>query len=605
VPEPRRKLLAGFAAFVLVLVGLAGCAVSATDRPIDEGDAAVAGDAAVGSAPLDPPTPNLATTQGDLVSYFLQAAAGGLAGANDRVKAFLTANARAVWQDPVNVGNPSLTVIRVVLNSQTVGIPVGNRAPVSLDYQIVGTLGDRGRIDELAPAETRHLTFWVVPDDGAAASLRIDQIDGWPKGLLLLSDQALTYYYQAQPIYFWDTGYTLLVPDVRYVPLTLSPDLRAGKKLDWLVNGPSPWLTRVQGLPPGTTSTNPVISGDQGTLQVSLSAEAAAGGQDALRHLMIQLQWSLLNPDTTSRIDLRIGDQAVPADVDLTTLRKANHSYTYRGAEPTRYDIKKDDKDDGVVVDVAGNPVPLLGSGNTGVRTAAIDDQDGVAAVVRTDNVGRSVLQLAIAGQSTYLATQVSSGNQLGRPSFVPCGACASPGKPLVLVPTGGPNGRLLAVSTVDGSATDVTPTTPGVTAAAVSPDGRRVAVVAGGAVYVASLAIDGNGTLTVGSTPRQVLGGLLDASSVTWTAESWLLVGGTNGGAVALWKVSDDGVIAQDVTKYAGTAVVEDLVAYPQWITGNQSNVDALAVTSQGVYAFRGVASFSPIALRAPFYGS
>jgi hypothetical protein len=175
----------------------------------------------------------------------------------------------------------------------------------------------------------------------------------------------------------------------------------------------------------------------------------------------------------------------------------------------------------------------------------------------------------------------------------------------MVLVPT---NGHLLAVSTEDGSAKDAIPTMSGVTAAAVSPDGRRVAVVAGGDVYVASLAILGDGTLTVGSTPRQVLGGLLDASSVTWTAESWLLAAGTQpgGGGVALWRVSDDGVIARDQSNYAGNLRVDDLVSYPQWNSGTQSNVDVLVATSEGPYAFRGAAPFSPVAnLNEPFYGS
>jgi hypothetical protein len=342
---------------------------------------------------------------------------------------------------------------------------------------------------------------------------------------------------------------------------------------------------------------------------VSLSAEAIppGAGSDALRHLMIQLQWSLAGADGNSRIDLRVGDQPEQVTVDPAEFRSANHSYDAYRAGPSRYDITAPQ---GVVVDGAGTPVALLGTENTGVVSAAISADLTLAAVVRQNSVGRSVLQLVHGGQ--HMDT-VSSDHRLGRPSFVP-------GTRLVLVPTGGSSGRLDVVSTADGSATDAAPTLSGVSAAVVSPDGRRVALIANGALYVASLVISADGsTLTVGSQGRYILGGLLTAGSVAWTSESWLVVAGTSAasGAPALWRVTADGVLAQDVSTTAvgvPVPVVDDLVSYPQWTNYGQTNygqssVDGLAVTLQGVYEFRSSATrftLTPVvpALRAPFFG-
>ena len=62
----------------------------------------------------------------------------------------------------------------------------------------------------------------------------------------------------------------------------------------------------------------------------------------------------------------------------------------------------------------------------------------------------------------------------LGRPSFIP-GV-----DDIVLIPTGGPDGRLMAVSIKDGTYVNATRNFAGVTSATVSPDGRRIAFVAG-----------------------------------------------------------------------------------------------------------------------------
>lgn len=570
---------------------LSGCGVSATDRPTDEGDAESIG------SPSDytrsaPPEPEQAQTADDLVRNFLQAAAGGLGDANERVKRYLTGDAAANWIDPIDVQNPDLILIRIV-SGPTRGAFIQDRGILfTVEYERVGTLTGHGRVDELADLEPpRQLTFWVTSED---FSLRIREIIGWPDGQLLLSDEGLDRFYQKQPIYFWDKDYETLVPDLRYVPLTINPDQRARLRLNWLAAGPSLWLAPgVQTLPAGI-SPEPVTTTD-GKLHINLST-VAAGEPEAMRRLLFQLQWSLTDLTDSiampeAKIELSIGGQPVPVQAGETAFHGALHSYWYRG-QPHRYQIR-----DGVVHPVGTTPAPavLTVPQNSFVTSAAVSADQRVAALVRDDRFGGHSLYIVRDGQAP-INVPVPTTNDLGRPSFVP-------GTDLLLVPTGGPDGKLLSVSTVDGSVADASRPI-GVTVAVISPDGRRVAYVADGAVYVAPLVIGSSG-VTVGPNPRQLLADRLTATTITWTSESWLVVAGTRGNdEPALWRVTADGAVAYDLSDRSFGLRVSDLVCFPDWLNTRDGDAEVLAVTDQGVYTFRTQFATEPN-LTAPFYGS
>jgi hypothetical protein len=582
---------------LIIALGLSGCGVGPTDRPVDEGDSAAAG-AGPDTSVQTPKSPDSARSADDLVRNFLQAAAGGLSAANENMKKYLTPNALSAWVDPVPAENPSLSVVRVV-GGPTIGEAVDRRTRVTLDYQLIGTMTDQGRIDELvAPVATRSLTFWVVADPETPTNkVRIDEIVGWPGGLLL-SDEGLQNYYQMQPIYFWDMEYRLLVPDLRYLPLTKTPDQRARQILDWLVAGPSPWLVSgVQRLPNGSAAQS--ATDKDGTLSVGLSAQAAGSGdREALRRLMFQLQWSLasLSADASPRIELRLDEQVTPVAVSENEFRGYNHSYSFNLTEPVRYEINAQR----TVVASSGAAVPALNAPeNSNVLSAAVGADGAVAAFVRDAN-GRRAVQVVRAGLASILSGAQTSATP-GRPSFVPA-------SDYVLVPTGGGGGRLLAVSTVDGSYDEASHALTGVTTAAISPDGRRVAVVAGGEVSVSSLVVSNNKVTVASSSQRQILTGRLTARSVTWTSESWLLVAGTNGPSQALWRVSADGVLAEDLSSRVGGLVVEDLVCYPRWTGVSQwttrGAVKTLAITSSGLYTFRNTFDPEQPAIK-PFFGT
>jgi hypothetical protein len=586
----RRLLrLVAYALTVLVAFGLTACGVGATDRPVDEGESAVGRSA---NPARQPPEPDDAGSFEELVRNFLQASAGGSAQANERVKRYLTGTALATWVDPP--AEEPLMVVRLV-GGPTPGVQVtGQGTPVTVTYEPIGALNDQGRVNnEIVPSEPRTLTFWVVTPEGEF-NFRIGKIDGWPQGQLLLSYEGLLEYYDLQPIYFWDTGYTTLVPDLRYLPRTLSDVQKWTRRLMWLTAGPSPWLASgVQALPVGTSS-EPVEPAEDGTLQVRLSAAAAALTTDPLaaRRLLFQLQWSLSTGDNDRQIEIYIEDQPIPIAADPTAYRSFLHSWTYR-RDPKRYNITPD----GAVEAVAPSTLPpdVLGVPPEGeVISAAITTEPTVAVYVVKDQFGRFVLQIVRNGQSRSVDLTLPGTAEPGRPSFVP-------GSDLVLVPTGGPEGRLIAVSTRTGEVTDASNRLLGVTDAVVSPDGRRVAVIADGEVYVAPLIV--NDTVSVGSTNRQLLAGRLNATAITWTSDSWLLVAGTRPtGEPTLWRVTADGVVVQDLSPDLGVPPlrISDLVSWPAW---SNARTEVLAVTHLGVYRYANRFSPEPN-LTAPFFG-
>jgi len=572
---------------LLLAVGLAGCGVGASNSPVDEGDAVSGGSTGTDIEKKDPPSPDAAGSAEDLVQKFLMAASGGLVSASEQVKSFMTDKARSNWRGPANPDNPVITIVRTV-GAPITGAVVNGRTPVTVDYQQVGTLTDQGRIDELADlTTTRSMVFWVVAD---GSKPRVDEMSGTPDGLIL-SDQALTTYYRIQPIYFWDESASALIPDLRYVPLTITSDQRATRVVQWIVAGPSRWLAGARQLPPGTSS-EPVVN-DNGTLVVKLSSQAATDGPDGLGRLMFQLQWSL-RTTTTPRIRLSIDDAIQPGAANELEYLQYNFSNTY-SAPPQRFDIDAGLK---VVAPTGLAPAVLAAPENANVVWAAIGHGGTVAAFVRTSgNVRR--LQIVHEGVSGRIDANVPATSTLGRPVFVPGTG------DMLLIATGGPFGKLWRVSTADGSAADVTPfNLSGVSAVSVSPDGRRVALIAGGQAYVSSLSF-ANNTVTVGSSPRPILANLLTpATAVAWTEEAWLYVTGTSGGAPAMWHVTADSVVAENVSESLRGTGVQDLIAYPRGPNGG--TIDVLAYTPSGtIYTYFRQLTPPEQPLRAPFFGS
>jgi hypothetical protein len=562
---------------VAVVTTAAGCGV-APSAPEDRGDRLQI-EVQPGDQVRAVPAPTAGNPE-NLVHDFLKSTVGGGEAAITQARAFLTDNAVSTWRGPADPQNPDLTVIHIV-RGPVEGIGNNNRVPVTVDYQVVGQLNPQGMVEELSRPSGGQMTFWVVraPDDPSA--LRIDEIQGAPSGLLL-SDLALTDVYRIQPVYFWDRNHEQLIPDLRYLPLTLSEPQRALRLVQWLVQGPSTWLTGARELPLGTAA-NSVVMRD-GKFVVDLSKEATAPNGETPEFLLRQLQWSLSNGTSSRAVELQIDGRTQVADGG-DAFRPFNQSWVYRDVKP-RFDIAEQK----VVAAGAAGPAVLGSPDNREVYRAAINREGTVLALVKLRGNGQRYLQIVRADGPT-VPVDLSSFD-MGRPSFVP-GA-----DPYLVVPAGG---HLWLVSTETGAVRDITPArVDDVTAAVVAPDGRRIVFVAGGQVYVSSLVVDGD-SLTVGSNPRAILTDRVVATGVAWADETWLYVGGAApGGAPAMWKVSADGVVTKDESGDLRGLAVTDVVAGTRWPTAQYTEV--IIYTAGGPYLFS--SNPTQTGQQAPFFG-
>jgi hypothetical protein len=102
----------------------------------------------------------------------------------------------------------------------------------------------------------------------------------------------------------------------------------------------------------------------------------------------------------------------------------------------------------------------------------------------------------------------------------------------------------------------------PAVSAVAVAPDSHRVALLAGGQLYVTTLSNDNGVQLGAPILIQTVLTAL---TAVDWGAQGTLVVAGTNPDSrMAIMDVSVDGAIQRNRLADLGSNAVTSLTAYP-----------------------------------------
>jgi hypothetical protein len=540
----KTRLLA-VALAVASAVTVTGCGVPERTQPVIVGNPPREGGTPDVGNGL-PPEPAGATSAQNLVERYLQAAAGGNESTTERpkpfddavvrVKEFLTGTAAASWKYG---DSRDLNVVQATV-APAVRADTGDRVDVVL--RPVGTLNQRG---ELEPAGDRQPFTWsakVVPPEGPGTTMRIDN----PPDGLLLSTTGLNELYEARSIYFWDSNDRYLVPDLRYVALGVPEEQRANNLVDWLRLGPSEWLKSAVNVVPDSIQVKDRVSiGSQPDSRWQVNVAAKAFGMlDQLSRFSTQLQWTL-RPGSGA-VDLRIENQKV--SLPPTDYRKYNRDYLPDNQDPLPFCVSG-----GQVRQIAGTPVTipaLSGQDNAGVLQAAIASSPTsvtspqAVAVVRAEG-NQQRLYMGSADQRDVggvgiVRTDLAAPT-LSRPVWL-----VNSG-PRVLVAAGG---RLYDV-VVTGRTTQVNRVgdVDGIAAFALAPDGRRLAYLSRGRIYVAPLLIS-NDRLAVGSA-REVStaqGDLTDPVGVAWSRENWLVVAGRVNGKTALVEFTVDGGLAQSL---------------------------------------------------------
>jgi hypothetical protein len=557
------RRLAALLVAVVTALAAAGCGLPSRTQPTVVEDAPRPG--GLSDTQTDQqPGPDNATGAQDLVERYLRAAAGGnedtqdrpkgFDNAADRVREFLTKDAKETWR-PGQA--KELKVVQAgVSPAVRTASPDTERVDVLL--RPVGSLNSEGEIIPAADTKPFTVSYTVVSTTNGVAR------SGWrianPTDGMLLSTVGLKNLYEARSLYFWDRGNTHLVPDLRYLARSIPEEQRPNELVSWLKGGPSGWLApATNGVPDIIQVKDRVSVGSQpnSRLQVNLSAKANSAPDDVKR-FFVQLQWSLT--PTGGTVDLRIENQRID-DLPVNDYLRYNPAYLAGDQDPRAFCVLG-----GKVRPIAGNGAEtqiLSSQENSNVLRAALTSDQSLA-LVRADGPGRQRLWLGSWDQSDRGGAHVIPTDftavTMSRPVWL-----ANAG-PRVLVAAGGVLYDVLyaersgVVRRVDG--------VDAVSAFAPAPDGRRLAFVSRGRVYVAPLVIDQESRFISVGPAQEVPAGLTDLTdptAVAWTREQTLIVAGRAAGKTVFVELGTDGALVQPLDlNNVGELTVTELAARP-----------------------------------------
>jgi hypothetical protein len=560
-------------AVLTVLVGLlAGCGIPDRTEVVPQGPGP-----STGLSPGDEvvPTRNTresTTDRAQFVANYLQAAAGEIGGAADRVREFLAPATRRAFKP-----GPEVRVVRLVED------PLVNpgSATVSLQTQQVGVLKRYGILEPPVTADTT-----------TGYELTVDEVEGLPglyvtkaPQVLLLSDTALDLFYQRRTIYFWNLDHTSLVPDPRYLSSNVLRERQPTEIINWLTHGPAQWLAgAVEPLPDGTEQIGNVPAIDNGKLQINLSAAAVQlDDPRAVDRLRRQLMWSL-RPNLTQILELKIQHQVV-GDYPSTDYLSSNRSYHFAD-QPERFCVYNGQVRRMTQSLNPADPVPAITSEvNRNVRSAALSEV-GVrtyAALVVAEGT-RQALRVGVAatGQAATFR-KVALPAPAGRPVWAVTPEVTDPKGAVGLVVAGG---KLYSfgIGTAPPRLVDGQGALAGIASVAVAPDGHRVAVIAGGRLYLSVLTAADNRMQLSPPLPVRTL--MRELTAVDWSSEASLVVAGvrTDKDRVAITDVSTDGAEQTYRQLDLGTARITHLVAYPANPVVNSGDANAVAYVADNV---------------------
>lgn len=509
------------------------------------------------------------------VQYYLEAAAGDPSGAMERVKEFLSPSAAAKFRAPQPAD------IQVVHLVEDPLVNPGSDA-VTLRAQTIGVLGRNGILDPASNVSRSEYKLTVGYISGKNGLF----VTSAEPGVLLLSDSALNAYYDRRNLYFWNLEHTGLVPDMRYLSKDVPSEQAPNEIIKWLIDGPSPWLEdSVEQLPEGTTLDGNVPAVSDNTLQINLSGQSVQPSDDpgALDRLRRQLMWSL-RPNLPRTLKLRVGSQDQHS-YDDTDYLASNLAYG-REATPERFLIYNGQVRRMARFPNASDAVPVLRpEANRNVRAAAFSaagERRFAALVVAVGARQELRVGSARAGEQSELARVRLPAGTVGQPVWAITSDDAHlPAVGLITV-----GGRLYSFAS-DGSpvtSAGVPGAISGITAVAVAPDGRRIALAAGGRAFIASLATNGDGVLVHQSRPI-LTSPLRQVTALDWSSETWLTVAGARAdrSRVAIFEVTIDGTQVSARLDDIGTVNVSYLTAYPVSPTAGKDSSDNVAYVANG----------------------
>jgi hypothetical protein len=498
------------------------------------------------------------TDKSTFVKNFLTAAAGDYDSATDEVKKFMTGEAAASFK-------PASADIKVVHLEEEPLINPG-QPDAAITVRQIGTLDAAGVLTPAGPGA-----------DPSRYKIGVGSVDGQP-GLfvtnappaLMITDAALAEFYAPRAIYFWNINHTGLVPDVRYMSLSVPREQQPTAVLTWLVNGPADWLKPVvDTLPPGTKLTGNVPAVSNDTLQVNLSSQAldTSKDPDAFDLLQRQLRWSL-RANMPKALDLLPGALELTVGHDKQTYRgdggylDSNALYR-RPNDPERFAVyegqirrlkRSRNPEDALPVTAAANQkvqMASFGGASTNRTYAALVVKDAGHPELRVGSTE--------AGKQATLR-KISLPAPIGRPVWAVSPPVGTVDGTVGLVAA---KGHLYSFAP-DGTSFHQVGGLDNITAVAVAGDARRVALISGNQLYLAALSTEDGVQISSPTLIRTEMAGL---TAVDWGSEGALVVSGRmpdDFNRVWVMDVSIDGASQTPRLTGLGSNLLAYLTAYP-----------------------------------------
>lgn len=518
---------------------MAGCGVPTSTGVRVDGPPEEPGAPGDTGAAAPPPGPDDADTPEQLVQYFLRAATGDLETAVEALRPFLHPDYQDAWQpEQVHVAR---------IEDEPLLTP-GDPDEFELTVQRIGLLNPDGTVEPRSgPVEEEKIPFYVTTvrfadDEVRSGDVRYRIVD--PPNFILLDDEALASHFQARPIYFWDHNSNKLVPDLRWLPNSLPAHVRSQTALDWLFDSPSSWLARAVNEPPDGIEREGNVVWDGDSLEIPLTAPQ----EDFDLHALATQVWWTLRPDLAGGIEvtLVINGERTPLDGD------------YGASNPVPEDLPASF----AIVD--GTIVPYLPPGgdaqqvlereefNQRIERAAVSRNGRLAAVVRQQENGQR--RLALAGPDGVTETDLTA-TQMSRPLWLNNAA----GTGLVAA-----DGRLRWFTSGEDAVPrlDLPPEVANITAVAAAPDGRRLALVADGRLYLASM-VRTEEEIQI-NRPRWIPTTATGLEGVAFTRENRLAVIGAGEEQQELYELTVDGGREQRLAGLGSPDDISNVVAFP-----------------------------------------
>jgi hypothetical protein len=466
---------------------------------------------------VKPPDRRSSSDPIQFVKNFLRAASGEPKDAVVRLKEFMDPDTAADWRP-----TPEIVVVRDAV--RLASSERDNVLKVTVSFKPVGLFTDKGAVEPVDWPDAEH-TFEVVRDKNGLFLRK-------SYGQILLSASALEAgstsenpadepLYQPHLLYFWSNEERGLVPDLRYLPRSVQTQNVPSEMVRRLLLGPSDWLKpAVKALPEGTEMRGNVLL-ENGRLVVDLNVRAISA-----KNLLAQLRWTLweVHPGP---ITLLIEGQEKASSGSRNEEILANPAATLPEAE--MFCVA-----DGKVFAGCRNPwaeqnlAVLAAPGNRDVESAAFlrraesthlalvvmrPDGKRELRIVRTERGGEKAKEATAAPLFTTTSRPVWLNNTFGERGAA--GMIAADGS----LYTFGNTGTMVRLTTSVSK----------ISAVAAAPDGRRIAFLAGGRLYVAALFLQGD-SFTLGQ-PQLLAtststGGLV---GVAWSRPERVVVAGAN----------------------------------------------------------------------------